>query len=190
MSPDGAIRRAERARAQIRRGSRADRAGALARGLGAPALFAIALSTVGSSIYFALGVVADDALGLTPLVVPRRGLFFVLTTLTYVEGSSLHPERGGASTFARYAFNELWSFVAGWAILLDYLIVMAIARVRDLGLPDGVLGRARRRAASSSRSRRWRIGCVARSNVRGLRRRPAAACVLRLGAGRHRRCCS
>ena len=46
--------------------------------------------------------------------------------LTYVEGSSLHPERGGASTFARYAFNELWSFIAGWAILLDYLIVMAI----------------------------------------------------------------
>ena len=54
------------------------------------------------------------------------GLFFVLTMLTYVEGNSLHPERGGASTFARYAFNELWSFIAGWAILLDYLIVMAI----------------------------------------------------------------
>ena len=46
--------------------------------------------------------------------------------LTYVEGSSLHPERGGASVFARYAFDELWSFIAGWAILLDYLIVMAI----------------------------------------------------------------
>ena len=48
---------------------------------------------------------------------------------TYVEGNSLHPERGGASTFARYAFDELWSFIAGWAILLDYLIVMAIAAV-------------------------------------------------------------
>ena len=48
---------------------------------------------------------------------------------TYVEGNSLHPERGGASTFARYAFDELWSFIAGWAILLDYLIVMAIGAV-------------------------------------------------------------
>ena len=57
-------------------------------------------------------------------------VFFVLTMMTYVEGNSLHPERGGASTFARYAFNELWSFVAGWAILLDYLIVMAIGVVR------------------------------------------------------------
>jgi basic amino acid/polyamine antiporter, APA family len=56
-------------------------------------------------------------------------VFFALTMATYVEGSSLHIERGGASTFARYAFDEFWSFVAGWAILLDYLIVMAIGAV-------------------------------------------------------------
>ena len=98
----------------------------IARGLGVPALFAIASSAVGSSIYFALGVVAADALALTPLAFLLAGAFFVITMMTYVEGNSLHPERGGASTFARYAFDELWSFVAGWAILLDYLIVMAI----------------------------------------------------------------
>ncbi len=98
----------------------------IARGLGEPALFAILLSSVGSSIYFGLGVVAGDAMGLTPVVFFAAGLFFVVTMLTYVEGNSLHPERGGAATFARYAFNELWSFIAGWAILLDYLIVMAI----------------------------------------------------------------
>ncbi|HEY1359702.1 MAG TPA: APC family permease [Thermoleophilaceae bacterium] len=114
----------ERVRAQLRRGS--EEAGArIARGLGEPALFAVALSAVGSSIYFGLGVVAGQALGLTPLVFVFAGLFFVLTMLTYVEGNSLHPERGGASTFARYAFDELWSFIAGWAILLDYLIVLA-----------------------------------------------------------------
>jgi basic amino acid/polyamine antiporter, APA family len=101
----------------------------IARGLGEPALFAIALSAAVSSIYVVLGVVAGDALGLTPVVFLIAGLFFVLTMLTYVEGSSLHPERGGASTFARYAFDELWSFVAGWAIILDYLIVMAFAVV-------------------------------------------------------------
>jgi len=71
--------------------------------------------------------VAGEALGLTPLVFLLAALLFALTMMTYVEGSSLHPERGGASTFARYAFNELISFVAGWAIVLDYLIVMAIA---------------------------------------------------------------
>src|SRR5687767_6091383 len=46
--------------------------------------------------------------------------------LSYVEGASLHQERGGATVIARYAFNELWSFVAGWAILLDYLILIAL----------------------------------------------------------------
>ena len=46
--------------------------------------------------------------------------------LSYIEGASLHQERGGATVLARYAFNELWSFVAGWAILLDYLILIAI----------------------------------------------------------------
>ena len=96
------------------------------RGVGAPAIFAIALGAAGSSIYYILGVVSGDALGLTPVVFLLSAVFFVVTMMTYLEGNSLHPERGGASTFARYAFNELWSFVAGWVILLDYLIVLAL----------------------------------------------------------------
>jgi basic amino acid/polyamine antiporter, APA family len=117
---------AGRVRERMRRGSEGAEE-RIARGLGEPALFAIALAAVGSSIYIALGEVAGKALGLTPAVFLVAGLFFVVTMLTYVEGNSLHPERGGASTFARYAFDELWSFIAGWAIILDYLIVMAIA---------------------------------------------------------------
>jgi APA family basic amino acid/polyamine antiporter len=101
----------------------------VARTLGEPALFAITLSAVVSAVFFTLGVVAEDALGLTPLVYLLAGVFFMVTMATYVEGSSLHVERGGASTFARYAFDEFWSFVAGWAILLDYILVMAIGAV-------------------------------------------------------------
>jgi APA family basic amino acid/polyamine antiporter len=117
-----------RARSQLRRGS--ELAGArIARGLGEPALFAILLSAVVSALFFSLGVVAGDALGLTPVIYVVAGLFLIATIATYVEGSSLHQERGGASSYARYAFDEFWSFVAGWAILLDYLIVMAAAAV-------------------------------------------------------------
>src|SRR6266511_1953830 len=97
------------------------------RRLGAPRLFATAYSTVGSSIYFALGVVAAYALGLTPIVFLIAGLLFVMTTMTYFEGMTAHPERGGSAVMARYAFNEFWSFVAGWAILLDYTILIAIS---------------------------------------------------------------
>jgi APA family basic amino acid/polyamine antiporter len=97
------------------------------RGLGVPSLFAAAYSAVGFSIYFSLGVVADRGLGLTPLIFLAAGLLFGLTTLTYVEGGAMFRERGGSSTFARHAFNELIAFIAGWAILIDYLIVIALA---------------------------------------------------------------
>ena len=96
------------------------------RSLGSTALAAIGMSAIGASAYFILGVVAERALALTPFVFAVAGGFFVITTMTYVEANSVHPERGGSSTFARYAFDELWSFIAGWAVLLDYLIVMAI----------------------------------------------------------------
>jgi basic amino acid/polyamine antiporter, APA family len=125
----------DRAREGLRRSSEglkrgSERVGVLmAHTLGEPALFAVTLSTVVAAIFVALGVVADRALGLTPLVFLLAGVFFAVTMATYVEGSSLHIERGGASTFARYAFDEFWSFIAGWAILLDYLIVMAIGAV-------------------------------------------------------------
>jgi basic amino acid/polyamine antiporter, APA family len=96
------------------------------RGLGSPALFAIVYTSVASAIYFSLGVVGERALGLTPLVFLAAGLLFGLAIMTYVEGASLHQDRGGSTVFARYAFNELVSFVAGWAILLDYIIVIAV----------------------------------------------------------------
>jgi basic amino acid/polyamine antiporter, APA family len=99
------------------------------QGVGVPWLFAAAYSAVGFSIYFALGVVADRGLGLTPLIFLAAGLLFGLTTLTYVEGGAMFRERGGSSTFARHAFNELIAFIAGWAILIDYLIVIALAAI-------------------------------------------------------------
>jgi APA family basic amino acid/polyamine antiporter len=96
------------------------------RTLSARALFGLVYTMSVSSVYFALGVVAQRALGLTPLVFLVAGIFFSLASMTYVEGAALHRERGGSSVFARYAFNELVSFAAGWVILLDYAILLAV----------------------------------------------------------------
>jgi APA family basic amino acid/polyamine antiporter len=101
----------------------------LQRATGVPGLFVAVYSAVGFSIYFALGVVADRGLGLTPLIFLAAGLLFVITTLSYVEGGAMLRERGGSSSFARHAFNELIAFIAGWAILIDYLIVAALAAI-------------------------------------------------------------
>src|SRR3989442_9953711 len=99
----------------------------LRRSVGVPGLFATAYGNVGSSIYYALGLVAVYALGLTPLVFMLAGGLFVLTAKTYAEGAAMFPEAGGASSFARHAFNELASFFAGWALTLDYIITIAIS---------------------------------------------------------------
>ena len=99
----------------------------LERVLGTPALFATAYGNVGSSIYYALGVTAVFALGLTPIVFIISGLIFAATAATYAEGTVRFPEAGGSSSFARHAFNELVSFGAAWAQMLNYIITIAIS---------------------------------------------------------------
>ncbi len=99
----------------------------LERVLGTPALFATAYGNVGSSIYYALGVTAAFALGLTPLVFVIAGLIFAATSATYAEGTVRYPEAGGSSSFARHAFNELASFGAAWAQMLVYIATVAIS---------------------------------------------------------------
>jgi basic amino acid/polyamine antiporter, APA family len=108
-----------------RRGRRREQR--LERVLGTPALFATAYGNVGSSIYYALGVTAVFALGLTPLVFVIAGLIFAATALTYTEGTVRYPEAGGSSSFARHAFNEVVSFGAAWAQMLNYIITIAIS---------------------------------------------------------------
>src|SRR5437764_10238987 len=99
----------------------------LRKTVGVPGLFATAYGNVGSSIYYALGLVAAHALGLTPVVFMLAGGLFALTAKTYAEGAAMYPEAGGSSSFARHAFNELVSFFAGWALTLDYIITVAIS---------------------------------------------------------------
>jgi APA family basic amino acid/polyamine antiporter len=99
----------------------------LERALGAPALFATAYGNVGSSIYYALGLTAFYALGLTPLVFVVAGIVFAATAATYAEGTARFPEAGGSASFARHAFDELVSFIAGWAQMLVYVVTVAVS---------------------------------------------------------------
>ncbi|HEY2636359.1 MAG TPA: amino acid permease [Solirubrobacteraceae bacterium] len=99
----------------------------LRRVLGTSALFSTAYGNVGSSIYYALGLVASFALGLTPIVFVISGAIFYLTAATYAEATAMFPEAGGSSSFARRAFNEFWSFFAAWGQMLNYVITIAIS---------------------------------------------------------------
>jgi APA family basic amino acid/polyamine antiporter len=99
----------------------------LQRVLGVNALFSTAYGNVGSSIYYALGLVAGYALGLTPVVFLITGFIFYLTAATYAEATAMYPEAGGSSSFARHAFNEFASFFAAWAQMLNYTVTIAIS---------------------------------------------------------------
>jgi basic amino acid/polyamine antiporter, APA family len=99
----------------------------LERVLGTGALFSTAYGNVGSSIYYALGLVAIYAAGMTPVVFVIAGLIFAATAATYAEATTMYPEAGGSSSFARRAFNEFWSFFAAWGQMLTYIITISIS---------------------------------------------------------------
>ena len=99
----------------------------LQRVIATPSLAAVAYGEIAASLFFALGIVALDALGLTPWVLLAVGSLFVLVSLSYAEGTAALPETGGAATFVRRAFNDQLGFLTGWAIFLDYVIVIALA---------------------------------------------------------------
>lgn len=101
--------------------------GSLKRLIGTAALFSIGYGDVGSSIYYALGVTAFWALGAAPIAIAIAGVFFAFTVFTYAELSSAIPEAGGSQLFAKRAFGDVASFIAGWALLLDYVLTMAIS---------------------------------------------------------------
>jgi APA family basic amino acid/polyamine antiporter len=142
------------------------------RSLGSPILFTVVYSSLASAIYFSLGVIAGHALGLTPLVFLIAAVLYTLTAMTYVEGASLHQDRGGSTVFARYAFNELVSFIAGWAILLDYVILIAVTAfsatqyLKTFWSPLGNRGEALGMALAF-------IALVVLSNIRGFSGRRA-----------------
>lgn len=113
----------------------------LQRVLDAPALASVAYGEIASSIYFALGIIALHALGLTPVVLGAVGLLFLVIALSYAEGTAAIRETGGAATFVRVAYNDFAGFLTGWVLFLDYLIVIALAALffpHYLGLALGI----------------------------------------------------
>jgi len=99
----------------------------LRRILGVSAVFSAGYGNVGSSIYYALGIVALVAMGATPIVLGIAGILFIFTALTYAEGTAMLPEAGGSASFARHGFSDIGGFTAGWALMLSYIVTISIS---------------------------------------------------------------
>jgi len=140
-------------RVVVRRGAK------LPRTLGASALFAACYGNVGSSIYYALGVTAAFALGLTPLALILAGFIFVTTALNYAEGTAALPHAGGSSSFARRAFNEPIGFLVGWVQLLNYTATVSISAYFAISYL-GVFGRYLPLFSLLKDSAPWHVGAT------------------------------
>src|SRR5687767_14550091 len=139
----------------------------LQRVLGVNALFSTAYGNVGSSIYYALGLVAALALGFTPLVFILAGALFYCTATTYAEATAMYPEAGGASLFARRAFNEFWSFFTAWAQMLNYTITIATSAFFAAHYAGGVTLEALQESPGDIVFSAVLIAVLALINVRG-----------------------
>jgi APA family basic amino acid/polyamine antiporter len=140
----------------------------LGRFLGAPALYAISYGEIASSIYYALGITAVYALSMTPVVFLVAGGIFALAAAAYAEGGATIPEPGGAATFARRAFNDLVGFVAGWAVVLDYVISISLAA---LFLPHYALGAIGKDTISADTSEILAVAVIAAVTLARMLRR-------------------
>ena len=156
MGPEAIARRGKRPgdlRVVVRRPAK------LPRTLGAPALFAACYGNVGSSIYYALGVTAAFALGLTPLALILAGLIFVSTALNYAEGTAALPHAGGSSSFARRAFNGPIGFLVGWVQLLNYTATVSISSYFAISYL-GVFGRYVPLFGMLKQNDAWHVGAT------------------------------
>jgi APA family basic amino acid/polyamine antiporter len=99
----------------------------LVRALETRSVASVAYGEIGSSVFIALGIVALFAGALLPWILLAVGIVFFLVTLSYAEGTAALPETGGGAMLVRRAFNDPAGFLTGWVLLLDYVVVIALA---------------------------------------------------------------
>src|SRR5947209_14298199 len=91
---------------------------------------------VGADIYVALGLVLAASEGLANVAFLVAGLIYVTVGLAYTELSAMYPLAGGGQLFVLRGLGDFWGFVAGWAVLLDFTIDIALFAYASAGYID------------------------------------------------------
>lgn len=88
---------------------------------------------VGADIYAALGLVMGAAHGGASLAFFVAGLIYIMIGLSYTEMASTYPVAGGGQYYALRGLGDIWGYVAGVALLLDYTIDIALFATASSG---------------------------------------------------------
>ncbi|MCY1277655.1 Putrescine importer PuuP [compost metagenome] len=94
--------------------------------LGSVVLFGIAYMTP-IIVLGTFGILADTTGGLVPAAYVAASVAMLFTAFSYARMAAAFPVAGSAYSYVRKAINPKLGFLAGWAVLLDYLFLpMAI----------------------------------------------------------------
>ncbi|MEM2964204.1 MAG: amino acid permease [Candidatus Bathyarchaeia archaeon] len=105
----------------------------LKRDVGWYGSFSMGYADVGADIYVALGLVAFYAAGASPLAFAVASITYICTGFAYGELATAYPYAGGAQVYAMKAMNDLVGFIAGWAVMLDYTVDIALFSLATAG---------------------------------------------------------
>ena len=84
--------------------------------------FSWGYSDVGADIFVGLGLVLGAAAGASNVAFLFAGLVYVCIGLAYTELAATYPVAGGGQYFVLRGLGDIFGFLAGWAVLLDFTI--------------------------------------------------------------------
>jgi len=105
----------------------------LKRDIGWFGSFAMGYADVGADIYVALGLVAAYAAGWAPFAFLIAAITYIATGLAYAELATAYPYAGGAQVYSMKAINDFAGFTAGWLVMLDYTVCIALFAIATTG---------------------------------------------------------
>lgn len=105
----------------------------LRRAVGVWGSFTWGYADVGADVYVALGIVMAAAQGATNVAFLFAGLVYVMVGLAYTELAAAYPMAGGGQFYVLRGLGDFWGFVAGWAVLLDFTIDIALFALASAG---------------------------------------------------------
>ncbi len=85
------------------------------------------------------GIMYDASAGMVPLVYVIGLVAMFFTALSYMAMSQEFPLAGSAYAYARGTLGETAGFIAGWAVVLDYLLTPALIYIAAAVAIDAVL---------------------------------------------------
>src|SRR5579863_4291613 len=84
--------------------------------------FSWGYSDVGADIFVGLGLVLGAAAGASNVAFLFAGIVYVCIGLAYTELAAAYPVAGGGQYFVMRGLGDIFGFIAGWAVLLDFTI--------------------------------------------------------------------